>query len=274
MSERVSMNLGIDWKKAKTVVAGVDIGAVNSRVIILADGQLYVSSQVKTYVPKEAALRAMNAALDKTGLKLENIQHIVGTGCGKRQIPFPHKNVSEILCAAKGASHIWGPSVRTVLDIGGQSCIVVHVSENARVTSFLWNDKCAAGIGRSMESFAGLVNKELSEIGNIALKAEKFAQLSDFCPVYAQSEALDLVRSGVPLDKIIAGYHQAMATRIGTLAARAGIKKELAIIGGLTKNQGLVAALEKILKVNSLVAQPEWDPELAVALGAALYAAG
>jgi predicted CoA-substrate-specific enzyme activase len=272
MSEYASMNEQLDWKKAKVIVAGVDVGAVSSKAVILLDGQPYAFSQVKTRTPKESAFRAINAALAKTDLKLENIHYIVATGRGRMQVPFACKTISEIACGAAGAVHIWGPSVRTVLDAGGQSCKVIHCTEKGRATAFLWNDKCAAGIGRSMETFADLVKKELTEIGNIALQSVQFPILSDFCTVYAQSEALDLIRSKVPLEEVIAGYHCAMAKRISTLVARAGMKKDFVIIGGLAKNPGLIDSLESNLKVSRLAPEPEWDPQVTIALGAALFA--
>ena len=193
------MNEQLDWTKAKVIVAGVDVGAVSSKAMILLDGQPYAFSQVRTRTPKESASGAINAALAKTGLTLENIQYIVGTGRGRTQVPFARKTITEIACGAAGAVHIWGPSVRTVLDAGGQSCKVIHCTEKGRATAFLWNDKCAAGIGRSMEAFADLVKKELTEVGNIALQSDQFPRISDFCVVYAQSEALDLIRSHVPI---------------------------------------------------------------------------
>ncbi len=120
MSEYASVNEQLDWKKAKVIEAGVDIGAVSSKAVILLDGQPYAFSQVRTRTPKESAFRAINAALAKTHLKLENIHYIVGTGRGRTQVPFARKTISEIACGAAGAVHIWGPSVRTVLDAGGQ----------------------------------------------------------------------------------------------------------------------------------------------------------
>lgn len=270
--EYVSMNEQLDWKKAKVIVAGVDIGAVSSKTVILVDGQPYAFSQARMRTPRESALGVINAVLGKTGLTLENIQYVVGTGRGRTQVPFARKTISEIACGAAGAVHIWGPSVRTVLDAGGQSCRVIHCTEKGRATAFLWNDKCAAGIGRSMEAFAHLAKKDVSEIGSIALQSDQFPKLSDFCVVYAQSEALDLVRSKVPLGKIIAAYHYAMAKRISTLVARAGMKKDFVIIGGLAKNPGIIDRMESILKVSRLTPKPEWDPTLTVALGAALFA--
>jgi benzoyl-CoA reductase subunit A len=270
--EYASMNDQLDWKKAKAIVAGVDVGAVSSKAVILLDGQAYAVSHVTTRTPRESAFKAMNAALARTDLTLENIQVVVGTGCGRTQVPFAHKRISEIACGAAGAVHIWGPSVRTVLDAGGQSCRVIHCTEKGRATSFLWNDKCAAGIGRSMEALADLVRKDLADIGNIALWSDKFPKLSDFCTVYAQSEALDLMRSQVPTEAVIAGYHRAMARRISTLVARAGMKEDLVIIGGLAKNPGIIHSLERDLKVSGLASKPEWDPQVIVALGAALVA--
>jgi predicted CoA-substrate-specific enzyme activase len=274
MSDYASINERQDYTGSKAIVAGVDSGAASCKALILVDGQPYAFSQVKTRTPRESALGAINAALAKANLELENICHLVATGCGRTQVPFARNTVSEVACGAAGAVHIWGPSVRTVLDAGGQSCKVIHCTGKGRATAFLWNDKCAAGIGRSMELFADLVKKDITEIGNIALQSEQFPKLSDFCAVYAQSEILDLIRSKVPVEQAIAAYHYAMAKRISTLVARSGVKKDFVIIGGLAKNPGITAWLEKLLKVSKLDPKPEWDPTLTTALGAALFADG
>ncbi len=272
MIEYASRNERLDWLRAKVMAAGVDIGAVSSKAVILLDGQPYAFSQVRTRIPKESAFRAIEAALSKTKLKLENIHYVVGTGRGRTQVPFARKTITEIACGAAGAIHIWGPSVRTVLDAGGQSCKVIHCTEKGRATAFLWNDKCAAGIGRSMEAFADLVKKDVTEIGSIALQSDQFPKIGDFCVVYAQSEALDLIRSKVPMEQIIAAYHYAMAKRISTLVARSGVKKDFVIIGGLARNPGIIDRVESILEVSRLAPKPEWDPALAPAVGAALFA--
>jgi len=273
MSENSSIiNEQLDWKKAKVIAAGIDIGAVNSKAVILLDGQPYASSQVKTLIPKESALSALNAILDKSGLKQENINSIVATGTGRSQVPFAKKTVSEIACAAAGAVNIWGPSVRTVLDIGGQSCKIIHCTDKGRVSDFLWNDKCSAGIGRSMESLADLVQKDVTEIGNIALQSEELLRLSDFCSVFALSEALDSKLNEVPVENVIAGFHNAMAKRISTLVAKIGLKEDLVIIGGMTKNPAIISWLENFLQVTRLAPKPDWDSALTVALGAGLFA--
>lgn len=272
MNEYASVNIQLDWKKAKSVVAGVDVGSVTSKAVILVDKQPYAISRVVTRTPQESAVRALDTVLSKTDLALNNIGYVVGTGCGRRLVQFAHKKISEIACAAAGAVHIWGPSVRTVLDGGGESCRVIHCNERGRATDFLYNDKCAAGIGRSMDTFADMTQQGLGENANIALQSDRFTKLSDFCEVYAQSEALDLLRFDQPSEEIIAGYHYAMAKRISTLVGRADLKKDFVIIGGLAKNQAIIDMLENILKVSRLAPKPKWDPQEAVALGAAIIA--
>jgi len=272
MSEYSSVKDQMDYSTAKSIVAGVDVGAVNSKALIMIGGQPYAFSQVATINPEESAFMAINNALAKTNFKLENIHYIVSTGCGKDQVPFANKTITEITCSSAGAVHIWGSTVRTVLDAGGQSCRIIHCTENGKAISFLWNDKCAAGIGRSIEIFADMVNKNIDEIGGIALQSDNFPKLSDFCVVYAQSEILDLIRTNVTMEQAIAAYHYAMAKRISTLTARSGLKKDFVVIGGLAKNPAITNWVERILKIQMLEPKPEWDPALTTALGAALFA--
>ena len=49
---------------------------------------------------------------------------------------------------------ILDPSVRTVIDIGGQDSKVIRLDENGAVVNFVMNDKCAAGTGRFLEMMA------------------------------------------------------------------------------------------------------------------------
>ena len=166
--EYASVNEKLDWKKAKNIVAGVDVGAVSTKAMILLDGQAYAISLVTTRVPEESALKAVKAALAKTDMPMEKIQYLVGTGRGRKQVEFAHKTLSEIVCAALGAVHVWGPSVRTVLDAGGQSLRVIQCTEKGRATSFLWNDKCAAGVGRSMDAGCVCPPMNMQAFGGIA----------------------------------------------------------------------------------------------------------
>ena len=102
MSEYTSINEQQDWTRAEVIAAGIDIGAVSSKAVILLDGKPYTSSQVITRTPKESAFSAINEALANTRLKLENIHYLVATGLGRMQVPFARQTISEIACGAAG----------------------------------------------------------------------------------------------------------------------------------------------------------------------------
>jgi len=149
---------GMDWRKAKMITVGVDIGSVGSKAAVMLDGELYSYAVMRTGgVSEETAIKVMNSALEETGLKNENIHYVVGTGYGRVNVPFAKRTITEIACHARGAHYIYGPTVRTVLDIGGQDCKAIRCDERGKVMSFLMNDKCAAGTGRGLEVFADLI---------------------------------------------------------------------------------------------------------------------
>ncbi|MFQ6074477.1 MAG: acyl-CoA dehydratase activase, partial [Candidatus Bathyarchaeia archaeon] len=174
-------------------------------------------------------------------------------------------------CHARGAHYIYGPTVRTVLDIGGQDCKAIRCDERGKVVSFLMNDKCAAGTGRGLEVFAELVGVPIQDLGKVSLSVEEEPPpVSNTCVIFAKAESLALLRQGWPKEKVAAAYHIAMADRIIDLLNRVGIEKDFVLTGGVAKNAGIVKRLERLLKITPL--EPKLDPILAGAIGAGLFA--
>jgi bzd-type benzoyl-CoA reductase Q subunit len=267
-----------DWKDAEIVTAGVDVGSVGSKAVIMTDGDVYSSSVMRTGSNSpDSAKKVMDWAMEGTGLRLNNLKYIVGTGYGRVNVPMANKAITEIACHARGANYIWGPTVRTILDVGGQDVKAIRCDEKGRVTSFLMNDKCAAGTGRGMEVFADLLKIPIEEVGEVSLKIDEEPEpVSITCVVFAKTEAMGLLRKGWPKEKVLAAYMQAMAIRMCKLLDRVGIEKDFVITGGQSKNIGIVARIENIIGIKSLP-MPPWeenglDPMVAGALGAALFA--
>ena len=270
---------GRDWKKANIITAGVDIGAVGSKAVVMADGQVYSWSVMRTGSNSpDSARKVMNWTLEGTGLKLEDIDYIVGTGYGRVNVPMANRALTEIACHAKGANHIWGPTVRTVLDVGGQDVKAIHCDDKGRVTAFIMNDKCAAGTGRGMEAFADLLKIPIEELGELSLKVDREPEpVSSTCVVFAKSEAMGLLRKGWPKEKVLAAYMRAMATRMCKLLERVGFEPDFVITGGQSRNIGITSRVEEILGVKRLPTPRQWmenglDPMAAGAIGAAIFA--
>jgi len=262
----------IDWKAANTITAGVDVGSVSSQAVVMTDGKLFAYSNMRTGSDSpDSARNAMDWALEGTGMKLEHIKYVVGTGYGRVNVPFAQKAITEIACHARGGNMMYGPTVRTILDMGGQDCKAIHCDERGKVTNFLMNDKCAAGTGRGIEVFSDLLAVPIEEVGELSFEVDEEPEpVSSTCVVFAKSEATALLRQGWPKSKVLAAYCSAMAHRVYTLLERIGVEKDFAITGGIAKNVGVVRRLEKEVGMKPLTSK--YDTQIAGAIGAALFA--
>ncbi|RKY89939.1 benzoyl-CoA reductase, bzd-type, subunit Q [candidate division KSB1 bacterium] len=262
----------IDWKTGDIISAGVDVGSVSSQAVIMVDGKLFAYSNMRTGSDSpESARKAMDWALENTGLQLKDIQYVVGTGYGRVNVPFANRTITEIACHARGANFMYGPTIRTIIDMGGQDCKAIHCDERGKVTNFLMNDKCAAGTGRGMEVFADLLSVPIEDVGRMSFEVDEEPEpVSSTCVVFAKSEATGLLRKGWHKNKVLAAYCSAMAHRIVTLLERIGVEKDFCITGGIAKNIGVVKRLQKELGVDIL--ETTYDTQIAGALGAALFA--
>ncbi len=75
------------------------------------------------------------------------------------------------------------------------------------------------------------------------------------------------ISEGVPLADIVAGLHDAIASRVARIARRLKIEPDVVFTGGVAKNIGVVKALEQELGCEVFV--PD-EPLLSGAIGAAL----
>jgi len=268
---------GMDPGNARVITAGIDVGSVGSKCAVMLDGELYAWAVMRTGSNSpDSARNVLKWALDTTGIPEDDIKYIVGTGYGRVNVPMAKKAITEIACHGRGATYIWGPTVKTVLDVGGQDIKAIRVDEKGKITSFLMNDKCAAGTGRGMEVIADLLSVPIQEVGAQSLTVEKDPPpVSSTCVVFAKSEAVSLLRKGWRKEMVLASYCNAMSQRMFELLNKVGIEKEFVITGGQSKNMGIVKRIEKLIGFDCLPLPQnrnyQMDPQLAGAIGAALF---
>jgi len=246
--------------------AGIDVGSTMTKIAII--NQALLASVIGPTGPEHRKLanEVMEEALAKANLPFEAITYVVATGYGRINVPFADKQITEISCHARGVGYLL-PDVRTVIDIGGQDCKGIKLNDNGQAVDFVMNDKCAAGTGRFLEVTAEELGVNLEDMGRLSLEAKNKVEISSTCTVFAAQEVVAKLSAGALLPDIIAGLHEAIATRIYGMVRRLKIEREVALTGGGAKNIGLVKALEAKLGFLALV-PPE--PLLTGAIGAAL----
>ena len=249
-----------------TYFAGIDVGSTMTKAVILNKG--IIASVIGPTGPEQRRLanKVMEEALIQAGISFQAMTFVVSTGYGRINVPFADKQVTEITCHAKGIVSLF-PQARTIIDIGGQDVKGIQMDGTGKILDFVMNDKCAAGSGRFIEVIADALGVPLNEVGDLSLRSETPAKISNICTIWAQQEVASSLAQGVPISDLLAGVHQSLADRICRMVHRLKVEDAVIVTGGGGKNRGLLKALSQQLDREVLVPN---DPLITGALGAAL----
>ena len=254
---------------------GFDVGSTSTQSVIMGDKEVIAYSSIRTgSQTTKSALKGLEAIFDKTdAIDDDDVDFSVGTGYGRVNLDIVDDTITEIACHAKGANYFYGDSVRTLLDMGGQDLKAIRIDEKGKVQNFLMNDKCAAGTGRGVESFANVLGVSIEEIGPMSNQVpEDPDPVSSTCVVFARDEATALLREDVEADEVAAAYHLSLVENVVELLERVTVEPDFAITGGIAKNPGVVDRLEEHIGMEALEA--DFDTQIAGAAGAAFFGAG
>ena len=252
---------------------GCDVGSTYTKCVIVNEkGEMVSDVTIRSRINSEiSAKEALDQAVAKVdGLSsISDLAYLIGTGYGRNKVPQAQENISEISCHAMGV-HVVDPTVKAIIDIGGQDVKGISIDTDGTVKNFAMNDKCAAGTGRFYEAMANAFEMTLPEFSQLSLTAKNVIPITAQCTVFAESEVITLVGEGKPMDEIAAGIQMAVAKRCFVMSKKAGATDSITLTGGCAKNAGLKKAIEHVLKLK--VIDLDIDPQLMGALGAAEYA--
>jgi len=250
--------------------AGVDVGSTQTKAVVIDEqGEIVGRALVDTGANViRAAQTAFNQSLNDQNLAETEVEYVIGTGYGRYRVTFGDDQVTEISCHGRGAVKLF-PGTRTVVDMGGQDTKAIQVSESGEILDFCMNDKCAAGTGRFLGAASAALDIPMNDLGRTALKATRPVKISTTCTVFAESEVLSWLGKGRKIEDILWGVHLSIAARSSGLIRRVGIRDQVTFTGGVSRNQAMVASLERRLDTKLNVSD---DCQYIGALGAALFA--
>jgi len=251
------------------ITAGVDVGAETVKVAIMNQNQVLGWSIVRAGLDRKAsAEEALELAIKEAGIPRGDIKRTVATGTGRREVPYADESIVEIIADAKGVAFLL-PSARTVIDVGAEEARGIRLNSLGKVQDFAKNDKCAAGVGAFVASMARALEITVEDMGPISLKSQQEIPMNVTCVVFAESEVVSLIHSQVPKEDIARAIHDAISTRTISMVKRVGTEKDIAFIGGVAHNIGVIDSLQNLLGTDVLI--PE-NPQIVGAIGAALIA--
>ncbi|MCB2189479.1 MAG: 2-hydroxyglutaryl-CoA dehydratase [Deltaproteobacteria bacterium] len=252
------------------LTAGIDVGFANTKALILQDGEILAQVVVANGRQElsEVITRAWQEALAQAAVPARALAGAVATGDGRAHATQARAQASVAQCCARGTARLL-PSVRTVLDLGAETCLALKIGKGVPL-NIVRNDRCASGTGRSLKMAAKMLDVSLEGLGALSLLSREEISLNHTCAVFAESEIISKIHQRYRREDIARAVFRGLARRAQALLVKVGLEKDLALVGGLAANQGLLQALQAELGCEVRV--PE-EPLLVGALGAALLAA-
>ncbi len=253
------------------ICAGVDGGSRAVKVVLVdaASGETVASGLADQGVSHARVARDLfEKLLSEKGLCRGDVARVVATGYTRNAILFADTTVTEITCHAAGVLRR-SPDAATVVEIGGQDSKLLRIGDRGLVRDFAMNDRCAAGTGRFLEVVASRLGADLEGLGALARASASPAPISSMCVVFAETEIIGLLASGVSPEDIVAGVQKSIASRVAAMAG-ARVEPPVVFTGGVALVSGMAEALAEVLGTPVEVVP---DPQTTGALGAAIIAA-
>lgn len=252
------------------ITAGIDMGAKTIKVVIVKDGEIIGKAMALAgFESQESAERVFQSALDDAGIGTGDVEASVATGAGRSVAPHAGRDLSEVGCDVRGVIKLY-PGARTVIDVGAEEGRAIRCNENGKVVDFALNEKCAAGAGAFTEAMSRALEIGIDDLGPMSLSSKNPIPMNAQCAVFAESEVVSLLHARTPKEDIARAVHDAIASRITSLARKIGFAPEVVLVGGVAHNAGFVDSLQRALEC--AVTVPEY-PDYMGAFGAALAAA-
>lgn len=252
----------------KKYFAGIDVGTTMTKAAVIdSDMELIASHTLRSGTDLlSTAETVFNSAVLQSGLTKKDIQVLVATGYGRKNVTFADDYKTEIGCHGQGCSYYF-PEAITVIDIGGQDSKIIKLDTNGVRIGFKMNRKCAAGTGAFLEEMAHKLDTPLEKFNKLAKTASDSTKIGSYCTVFAATEVLDRINAGEQLNNIVRGLFDSIAKRIVEMDT---LTNRVLMTGGVVAFNPIVADLLSLQSKIKVEIAPH--PQMMGAFGAALFA--
>ncbi len=222
--------------------AGMNIGALSVKVVVLDGGRREARVALHSGRPLET-LREMLAGKEFAGAEYFGVSGQLG-------------HLTEV-AAIRRALRELGGDFDAVASLGGEAFLVYFLTRG-RITNVLSHNKCAAGSGEFFVQQIGRMGLEMEEAIQLSLQG-KVVPLASRCSVHCKSDITHKLNrnEAVPAD-ILHTLHDSMANKVAALLEKGQRpRRRVLLIGGVSRNAALLAALRAKLPETEFVVRPE-----------------
>lgn len=219
---------------------GIDSGSTTTKGVLFDGKTIVKTTIIKTSAKPKDSIRKVYDEL-----YFKDVKYTIATGYGRNLLEEADKTVTEITCHAQGAVFL-NPTIRGVIDIGGQDSKAILLDNSLNVVDFLMNDKCAAGTGRFVDVMMRILEEDMVNIDGF-VKDRKPVSISSMCTVFAESEIISLLAKDIHRGDIALGIIHSISKRTANFAQKLNLQGDIFFSGGLALSETFRTTLESYL---------------------------
>ncbi len=226
--------------RSSPVVLGVDVGSTTVKAVVLDPVSLdilwsdYQRHQTKQPEKVAELLREIEASFPNSP-KAQWRVFITGSGAAPLCAPLGAKFVQEVNSVTLAVEKLH-PDVGSVIELGGQDAkiIIFKADEKGEKTaSASMNDKCASGTGATIDKCMIKVGLDPAVVREIHFDDSKLHHVAAKCGVFAETDIVNLVKSGIPAPEILCSLADAIVLQnLSVLTRGSTLRHKVILLGG------------------------------------------
>lgn len=222
------------------VYIGIDVGSTTVKLVVVDTNRDILWSKYQRHETRQPEkvlemLKLIEAEFTPDYFRNAKV-FITGSGAGPIAPNLGARFVQEVNAVTLSVEKLH-PEAGSVVELGGQDAKIIIFKENQEtgnkqaITSM--NDKCASGTGATIDKCFIKVGMAQSETSQLHFDRTKLHHVAAKCGVFAETDIVNLVKSGVPKNEIMCSLADAIVQQnISVLTRGNTLRDQVILLGG------------------------------------------
>ena len=226
---------------ASPLAIGLDVGSTTVKAAVFdTDSARFVWRDYQRHETRQAEkLRELLDAIVTAYPGRELLLFITGSGAGHLAKPLSARFVQEVNAVTLAVERLH-PDAGSAVELGGQDAKIILFQETVRPdgtverrSSCSMNDKCASGTGATIDKCLLKVNAPEGLAQALRFDAAHLHHVAAKCGVFAETDIVNLVKSGIDPDEILCSLADAIVQQnLAVLTRGSTLRPTVLLLGG------------------------------------------
>ncbi|APR81236.1 Hypothetical protein A7982_06583 [Minicystis rosea] len=223
------------------VVVGIDVGSTTVKAVVLDPSTLevlwsdYQRHQTKQPEKVLELIEAIEQSFPESPRETWRV-FMTGSGAAPLCAGLGAKFVQEVNAVTLAVENLH-PDVGSVIELGGQDAKIIIFKKDEKTGDKTgapsMNDKCASGTGATIDKCMIKVGLPSEEVVQIHFDDSKLHHVAAKCGVFAETDIVNLVKSGIPAPEVLCSLADAIVLQnLSVLTRGSTLKHKVLLLGG------------------------------------------